>query len=644
MVNARILIVEDEGIIATDIQRRLARLGYSVVGTAESGDEAVRMAAQLRPDLVLMDIRLKGDVDGITATDRINRQRQVPVVYLTAHADDEATLHRARQTDPYGYLLKPFQERDLRSVIEIALYKFQAEKRLRESERRYAATLASIGDAVIATDPEARITFMNPVAEFLTGWPVADAMGRPLREIFPIVNEGTRQPVENPVEKVLKEGRVVGLANHTILIGRDGREVPIDDCAAPIWDDADACIGAVLVFRDVTAARRAEAERRRLEEHLRQVTKMEGIGQLAGGIAHDFNNILTIIIGYGQLFLNSLGPDHPWHGLVTEIVRGGERASDLTRQLLAFSRKQMLQPKILDVNQVVTNVGKMLRRLIGEHIELVTELRPQLGTIKADPGQLEQVLVNLAVNARDAMPSGGTLTIATTEVELSEHDVREFPDLRPGAYLRVRVADTGCGMDAAVRARIFEPFFTTKEVGKGTGLGLATVYGIVKQSEGHILVDSAVGCGTTFTIYFPFAHEDPCFLSPAGEASDLPRGSETILVAEDDDAVRSLAGRVLRAAGYTVLEARNGVEALDLSARHTGPIHLLLTDLVMPKLGGQLLVERFGRTRPATKMLCVSGYTEGPLPPGSVDGQVAFLHKPFSPSSLARAVRDVLDG
>lgn len=298
----RILVVEDEGIVSRDIQNRLTSLGYVVAGSAETGVEAIRLAGERRPNLVLMDVRLKGDMDGVEAAEHIRANWQIPIVYLTAYADD-ATLQRARVTEPFGYILKPFEERELPTVIEMALYKHAAERRLRLSERRYATTLQSIGDAVIATDAEGRVTFLNPVAEALTGWPAAEAIGQPLDEVFRIIGEQSRQTVENPVTRVLREGTIVGLGNHTVLIARDGREHLIDDCAAPIHDE-DRCTGAVLVFRDIT-------EKRRLEEQLRQAQRMEGIGRLAGGIAHDFNNLLTIINGYCRLILDSADADHP---------------------------------------------------------------------------------------------------------------------------------------------------------------------------------------------------------------------------------------------------------------------------------------------------------------------------------------------
>lgn len=761
MISARILIVEDELIVARDIENHLTTLGYEIVGQTSRGDEVLSLGRQLQPDLVLMDIQLPGPVDGIMAAAAIRTQLEIPVVYLTAYAD-EATLERAGSTQPFGYVLKPFDERELRTVIEMALVKHRAERQLRRSEQRYATTLNSIGDAVIATDDAGRITFINPVAERLTGWPHAEGVGRPLDEVFRIINEETHQPAECPVARVLREGVILGLANHTLLLARDGRQFPIDDSAAPIQDAGGSISGAVLVFRDVGEKRLAEealrqsesrfkafmdngpavafmkdeagryvyanrrwelqfpqprtdwagktdfefwpeetarqfresdqkalastspievheagpspegellhwltfkfrlpattgqrligglaldiSEKTRLEGQLRQAQKMEAIGQLAGGVAHDFNNLLTVINGYAGLLLQSMTAEHPWHGFVSQVQEAGERAADLTRQLLAFSRKQMVQPRTLDLNQVVARMRKMLERLIGENIHIVTELTPGIGQVRADPGQLEQVLVNLAVNARDAMPAGGTLTFATGPAEFTVEEARALPEVEPGRYCLLSVSDTGQGMAERVRNRIFEPFFTTKEVGKGTGLGLATVYGVIKQCGGHIAVRSALGQGTTFTIYLPALPEAAAEGTPSPWLPDLPRGRETVLLVEDEEPVRLFARQVLQLIGYTVLEACHGLEALELSRRFTEPIHLLLTDLVMPRMNGLEVYEVLRTERDHLRVLFVSGYQAGQSLPGEVATlRSAFLQKPFTPSELAHKLREVLD-
>ncbi|MCS6865258.1 MAG: response regulator [Gemmataceae bacterium] len=628
----KILIVEDELIIAADIAARLHRLGYTVVGQTDQAQEAVRLVGELHPDLVLMDIRLHGEGDGITAADTIRRQYFVPVVYLTAHAD-EATLQRAKVTEPFGYVLKPFAERELRTVIEMALYRHAAERRLQESERRFATTLRSIGDAVVATDAAGRVTFLNPVAEQLTGWKLDDAKGKPLSEIFRIVNEETRKPVENPVEKVLATGRIVGLANSTVLISRDGREYPIDDCAAPIHDDAGQVTGVVLVFRDVTEERRREAE-------LLQAQKMEAIGRLAGGIAHDFNNLLTVISGYTVLLREGLGADSPWRDALEQIETASRRGADLTRQLLAYCRKQIIQPRLCSFNQLVNDSLKMLRRVLPATIELITEFTTADTTIRADPTQIDQVIVNLVLNARDAMPDGGRLRLAT-------YRGQAWPGQDPfpagGPYVAVEVTDTGIGMDTATLARIWEPFFTTKQLGHGTGLGLSTVYGIVKQSGGHIVVKSRPGEGSTFTVTLPAVTEAIATSPTQGVTSSFPQGQETILLVDDDDAVRSLSAMVLRSCGYKILEASSGIEAAEMVAHYDDTIHLLLTDLVMPQMSGRTLADIVRSQITGIKVLFMTGYSEVPLTQSPGGESVWCLLKPFTPQQLAERVREVLD-
>jgi PAS domain S-box-containing protein len=385
-------------------------------------------------------------------------------------------------------------------------------------------------------------------------------------------------------------------------------------------------------------------ELKRLEEQCRQAQKMEAVGQLAGGVAHDFNNLLTVINGLSELAFHQMGRDDPNRGLIADVLKAGERAASLTRQLLAFSRKQNLQPQVLDVNVLLGDLSKMLLPLVGENIGLRLEADAALGMVKVDPGQLEQAVINMAVNARDAMPGGGRLTIETHNVELDESYVGQHLDARAGRYVLIAVCDTGHGMDAATQARIFEPFFTTKGPGRGTGLGLAMVYGFVKQSGGHIEVDSELGRGTTFKVYLPRTDETVSSGKSSHDLVMLPRGTETILLVEDQDAVRTFARHVLLAGGYTVLEARDGEEAFRVAEQCQGPIHLLLTDVVMPGMSGTQLAELLVRDRPELRVLLVSGYTDETFTHCETQAaDFTFLQKPFSPVRLTRKVREVLD-
>ncbi len=378
-------------------------------------------------------------------------------------------------------------------------------------------------------------------------------------------------------------------------------------------------------------------------EQLRQSQKMDAVGQLAGGVAHDFNNLLTVINGYSDLGLRRMPPTDPLRRHLVEIKKAGERAASLTRQLLAFSRKQVFQEKVVDLNSIVADMDKMLQRLIGEDIDLVSLLEPSLCQIKADPGQIEQVLLNLAVNARDAMPRGGKLTIETCHADLTEAYVKSHLNAKPGRFLMLAISDTGVGMDADTQQRIFEPFFTTKELGKGTGLGLSTVYGIVKQSGGNIWVYSEPGKGTTFKIYLPIA-EEVANAEANTNPVEIPQGQGTILVVEDEESVRELAGEILEASGYRVLNAANANEALRVCGEHIGSIELMITDVVMPQMGGRQLAEHVVLTRPETRVLYMSGYTDDAIVRhGILNDHVSFLQKPFTPDSFALKVREVLE-
>jgi signal transduction histidine kinase len=417
---------------------------------------------------------------------------------------------------------------------------------------------------------------------------------------------------------------------------KDGTPVTVNRAAAPLHDAAGQVTGMMLIAADLT-------EIRRLEVQYRQAQKMEAVGRLAGGIAHDFNNLLTAILGTTGLLLES-GTDARTRIDVEEIEQAAQRAAGLTRQLLVFSRQQVLEPRVLDLNAVVGDLQRMLGRLIAENIELRTELADEVGAVQADPGQLQQAIVNLVVNARDAMPNGGRVTIETANVDLDPRQLEADTLTRPGEYVMLAVHDTGVGMDAATKARLFEPFFTTKEPGRGTGLGLATVYSIVKQSGGYIWVYSEVGHGTTFKIYLPRVAGTPQRVI-AQTPAPLLGGSETVLVVEDQTEVRELTKRMLEGRGYTVLTAENGGHALQVAAQHAKRIDLLLTDVVMPGVNGRELAVQLAQQRRGIKVLFVSGYTgEAIRQHGLLELGAAFLQKPFTPDVLARKVRDVLDG
>jgi signal transduction histidine kinase/CheY-like chemotaxis protein len=427
------------------------------------------------------------------------------------------------------------------------------------------------------------------------------------------------------------------LAAEYRLVGPDGRVIWVHDEAIAIRDATGTAGYLQGILQDIT-------ERKRLEDQLRQSQRLEAVGKLAGGVAHDFNNVLSVITGYSEMLLQEAGQGERLRSRIQEVLKAAERAARLTRQLLAFSRKQVLQPQVLDLNAVVADMDKMLRRIIGEDVDLVTRLAPALSAVRADQGQVEQVLLNLAVNARDAMPQGGKLTIETADVELDEAYARQHVPTRPGRYVMLAVSDTGSGMDQEILSHIFEPFFTTKEPGKGTGMGLATVYGIVKQSGGYIWAYSEPDNGASFKIYLPLV-DDPVDRARAPAPAQPSRAaSETILLVEDEEMVRNMLRASLEAEGYRILEAPGPAEALRLSADHGGPIHLLVTDVVMPGMSGREVAGRLAASRPEMRVLYISGYTdEAIVRHGLLERGVEFLQKPFSPSALRRKVREMFE-
>jgi len=891
MSQVNILIVEDEVIVAENLSSKLEYLGYAVAGTALSGHEAVEMALKHRPQLILMDIKLQGDLDGIQAAEKIKNQHDIPVIYLTAHSDPN-TLDRAKISKPYGYVLKPFDERDLATQIELALYKHESDRKIHEQREWLRVTLASIGDAVIATDAEGIITFLNPVAEALTGWPAFEAIGKPLGDVFRIINEYTRAPVDDPVRKVLMTGRIVGLANHTALICRDGKEVPIDDSGAPIQDEGGRILGVVLIFRDISETKKSEKaiyeseqrlrlfiehapaalamfdrqmrymsvsrrwlrdynlgernlvglshyqvfpeipehwkavhqramkgevvkvesdrferadgsiqwlhwevrpwrdqadniggivvfsediteqriaqealqeshkryrtlfehsadgiflhdldgnivdanraavaqsgyskqellqlnlfglipdpankedilrqwrqynpdqpviaedlhrrkdgsvypveintgrvqfdsqdlvlatvrdiskrkqsekEREALQKQLTQAQKMESVGRLAGGVAHDFNNMLGVILGHTQLAMEQVDKLSSAHGDLAEVRKAAQRSADLTRQLLAFARQQTSSPKVLDLNQTIELMLTMIQRLIGEDIQLTFIPEESLSPVKIDPSQVDQILANLCVNSRDAIDGVGKITIETKNVVLDHEYCKQHAGCKPGNYVMLAVSDTGCGMKNDTLKNIFDPFFTTKKVGEGTGLGLATVYGIVKQNEGYIEVYSEFGYGTMFKIYLPQTQES--FDKEAGNhTNEILKGTETVLLVEDEGSILNLANIVLQRYGYKVIAASTPKKALAMVQEYDARIHLLITDVVMPEMNGWELKEQLQKNIPEIKVLFMSGYTANIVAErGVLERNVEFLQKPFTVEFLAQKVREVLD-
>jgi PAS domain S-box-containing protein len=517
------------------------------------------------------------------------------------------------------------------SLVRDITERKQAERALVESYSLLHAVVEGASDVVYVKDLKGLYLMINSAGARVLGKTVEEVIGKDDHELFTsetaqAITERDRQVTASGVSQTIEEVATVAGVRRTYLVNK-----------GVYRDRHDQVIGLIGIARDVT-------ELKRLEEQFRQAQKMEAVGRLAGGVAHDFNNLLTVINGNSELVFGGLRADNPNRELLAEIIASGERAANLTRQLLAFSRKQMLQPEVVSLNVVLGQVLKLLQRLIGEDIELVLRPSATLGLAKVDPGQFEQAIINLLVNARDAMPDGGQLTIETVNINLDEHYAEQHPEVRPGRYVVVAVSDTGQGMDEETKACIFEPFFTTKEPGKGTGLGLAMVYGFIRQSGGHVEVYSELSHGTTFKLYLPRADESMPAATVLPSRLSIPAGSETVLVVEDEAAVRNLLRRVLQSCGYTILEAQDGKVALEIAQRHAGRIDLLVTDLVMPKMSGRELVERLTQARPGMRTLMMSGYSNDVvIRQGALQASVAFLQKPFSPIDLARKVREILD-
>lgn len=518
------------------------------------------------------------------------------------------------------------------ALMEDVTERHQAEEALRKSEAYFRSLIENISDIITVLDIDGTIRFESPSIERVMGYTPDELIGK---NAFSLVYPFDLATVQNALaERVSIPGPAPSMELR--IKHKDGSWRNLEIIGNNLLDDP-AVNSIVVTSRDIT-------ERKQLEEQLRQAQRMEAVGQLTAGIAHDFNNLLTTINGFAELIRQELAPDDPSSEMIGKVLHAGQRAADLVSQLLAFSRKQIIQPQVLNLNSVVVEMDKMLQRTIGEHIELKTMLSPDLHPIKMDPVQIEQVILNLSLNARDAMPNGGRLTIETANVWLNEDYVASHFETEPGAYVRLAVSDTGTGISREIQAHIFEPFFTTKEVGQGTGLGLATVYGIIKQSSGSIQVYSEPGQGTVFKLYLPQAEAAPRKLIHTQIPAEMPTGTETILLVEDAAGVREFTLNTLQAQGYTVIEAQDGQEALQLAAEQTNHIHLLLTDVVMPGISGQVLAQQLIQSRPDLKILYMSGYTDNAIAHhGVLEPGIAFLQKPFSPVTLAQKVRDVLD-
>ena len=589
-------------------------------------DHALTRLSRTGVDVVLLDLGLP-DSQGLETFMRARRGAPDEPIVVISGLDDERLALEAVRSGAQDYLVKGRIEGHLLArVLRYAVERKRGEEALRASEAHHRTILENIGDAVFIADPQGRYLDVNPRACELTGYSRDELLQLTVSDTYPA------QDRDAAALRIVDVAGGRAAVTERPLLRKDGAILVVESNARRLSDGR--LLGAV---RDIT-------ERKRLEEQLRQAQKMEAVGRLAGGVAHDFNNVLTAIFGYADLLNEELPDGHQARLDLDEIRKAAQRASSLTRQLLAFSRQQVLQPMVLSLNDLVEDIQNMLVRLIGEDVQLRLGLSPSAGNVRADAGQIQQVLMNLVVNARDAMPTGGKLLVETANTELTEQYAEAHQPVAPGAYVMLAVSDTGSGMDAETKARIFEPFFTTKEKGRGTGLGLSTVYGIVKQSGGYVWVYSERGRGTTFKIYLPRVDEPAEPLAPPQREARTLTGTEIILLAEDDEMLRPLSKGLLERLGYRVLEAENAIRALALADAHAGPIHLLVADVVMPGGSGRELARRLANSRPDTRVLYVSGYTDDAIVHhGMLEPGLNFLQKPFTPAALARKVRDVLD-
>ena len=620
--------------------RELHRAGVRCVSARVQTDvELIEALYSFLPDVVLSDHSLP-QFTALDALHTIQRERPgTPVIIVTGSLDEETAAEYIK-AGAADYIVKHRLHR-LGPAVGRAMTLRQAQREAAvaadsqlRSERRFRKLVEYSSDVITLLDGTGTVLYSTQSLKPTLGYGPGEMVGH---SVFELVHPEDRPAAERLFRGVAQDASITSRADVRVR-HKEGSWRDLEVAVTNHLDDPD--VRAMVVnYQDVT-------DRKRLQQQFFQAQKMEAVGRLAGGVAHDFNNLLTAILGSTDLLLETLPVDHPGRDEGAEIRKAALRAADLTRQLLAFSRQQVLAPRVLDLNDVVANLHKMLRRLIGEDVDLRTTLAEEVGAVRADPGQLEQVIVNLAVNARDAMPNGGKLTIETANVDVAEGkgDAAAVPVVESVAYVLLVVSDTGTGMDAETKARMFEPFFTTKPKGQGTGLGLATVYGIVKQSGGYVWVDSEPGHGTTFKIYLPRVDAD---VDPQPASPDIRRlnGSETVLLVEDQDQVRELTKRLLEVRGYRVLVAASGPEALQLAEGHTGQIQLLVTDVVMPGMSGREVGLLLAPTHRDMRVLYLSGYPDpsvvdqGVLAPGT-----PFLQKPFTSEGLARKVREVLDG
>jgi signal transduction histidine kinase len=631
----RILIVEDDANSIFILRKILLRTDYAIAGVLASGEQALALVRAAPPDLVLMDINIPGAIDGVETATLILREYDVPIIYISAFTDD-ATLERARRTSPFAFLLKPFREREVLITIQMALYKAGIDRLFKANREHLAATLGALEECVLTTDSAGSINYLNAAAEQTLGLTPATALGRPIDDFLDLRPNETGGRSSLGPARLLQPGFQTPPDHPLVLVTPAAAPRLVQVRVNAIAETAAAPSGRVVILRDVT--RLAQ-----LEENVRQSQKREAVGRLAGGIAHDFNNLLAIINSFADLLLLQDPPNGDTERYCRNIRAAGQRGADLVAQLMTFSRHVPSAPRLVEPLAVVSETHRMLRPLIRENIELVLEAPPILPPLFIEPGQLDQILVNLCLNARDAIAAGGRITLRLASRHFDEPEITVRDLQSPGEYVLLSVTDTGCGIPDDIRGKIFEPFFTTKDVGKGTGLGLAMVYSLVAQNHGHIEVHSQPGQGSTFTLSLPAASSLPAVgaaIEP--ERALIPGGRERVLLVEDDVYFAECVKSLLELHGYSTVTAMDGEQALARFHEHPRDFDLLLSDVVMPRLSGPLLAAELRRARPDLPVLFMSGYDIDD-PCAALGPGVARLQKPFSLNTLLLRLRSLLD-
>ncbi|CAN5541040.1 hypothetical protein BH10CHL1_BH10CHL1_18620 [soil metagenome] len=632
ILSPRILVVEDEGIVAMEIQNRLASMGYRVVAVVADGEVAIEKAGRLQPDLVLMDIRLKGKIDGVVAAEQIRAKFDIPVIFLTAYAD-EYTLQRAKVTEPYGYVLKPFEERELHIAMEVALYKHRTEQKLKENERWLSTTLNSIGDAVIAMDANGLINFMNYTAETLTGRSSVVAHGQDVWQLFQLFDEQTRATLENPVTQALQKSSIVNIGRDTLLVTQEGVKLPIEGQAAPIRNETGQTIGVVLVLRDVI-------EQRKFENELLKAQRLEALGLMAGGIAHKFNNLLAVIISNISLIKLRTQRENSTYGKLETVEKTAWKAAEAAQQLLTFAKGGAPIKRTCSAVEIITTATELVTKSANVQYELM--LTSDIWSIEVDPGQISQVFTSLLINAEQAMPNGGVIQIQAENI---------WPDmlidlpLATGRYLRISIQDHGIGIPPNLLSHIFEPYFTTKM--NADGLGLATAYSIISRHAGHIAVASEPGIGTTFQIYLPASTQENIIVDLAPTKELVQGQGKKILMMDDENLVREGTANVLGYLGYTAEFVKDGEEAVasykEAQARGEAFDVVILDLTVQGGMGGKEAIRQLLEIDTRVKAIVSSGYSHDPVMANfRAHGFSGVLAKPYTIEELNNTLSKVI--